>query len=242
MSGDGLKDKLKANINAIYLGQMARDIGHDVANVITIMIGKTRIVKGLLDKEPLDKEKIKKMISDVENNFQRILNIIFYQRVYYIKEADAIFSYTQSEEMVQDLKNLFEDRLTKKGVKLTIENGLTPADSFNINKFLILRSLSYLIQNAVESMRLDNPEIDYIVTVKIVKNGSGVAIHLVDNGEKVEESVIKTMFEPFFSTKNDVAAMGLGLSMLVELLQKINASVRFNQSGETKEFVIEIPA
>ncbi|MFN8370079.1 MAG: HAMP domain-containing sensor histidine kinase [Bacteriovoracaceae bacterium] len=192
-----------------------------------------------MEKDPLDKDKIKKMIGDIENNFQRILNIIFFQRVYYIKDSDAIFTYAKPEELVLDLKNLFEDRLTKKGITLKIENAIGPGEPFILNKFLILRSISYLIQNSIESMTLDSLEVSNAISIYLEKNGDKLLIKVSDNGKKISEDVVKTMFNPFVSTKDDLTSMGLGLSLVVEILQKIGATIKFQQNGETKEFLIE---
>jgi signal transduction histidine kinase len=83
------------------------------------------------------------------------------------------------------------------------------------------------MQNAAEAIGQEGEVIIY----SQVQSGC-LEIRFTDTGRGIPESMLKKIFEPFFTTKTDDGAMGLGLTIAHEIIQKYKGSI----------FVENIPA
>jgi PAS domain S-box-containing protein len=70
-----------------------------------------------------------------------------------------------------------------------------------------------------------------------------VAIHIIDNGQGISETVREHLFDPFFTTKPIGQGTGLGLSISYQIIvDKHQGHLKCNSTvNEGTEFVIEIP-
>lgn len=68
------------------------------------------------------------------------------------------------------------------------------------------------------------------VTISVVRSGKDVVIHIADNGEGIAKTNWETVFEPFYTTKNNSANYGIGLSYCYAVMQKHGGSVYIAQS------------
>lgn len=82
------------------------------------------------------------------------------------------------------------------------------------------------------------------ITIKTLPlEGDRVAIHLIDNGPGIPESVQQRLFDPFFTTKPVGKGTGLGMSISYQIVaEKHQGSLRCVSSpGQGAEFIITIP-
>ncbi|MCR6631574.1 MAG: ATP-binding protein [Magnetospirillum sp.] len=63
-----------------------------------------------------------------------------------------------------------------------------------------------------------------------------------DNGTGVEQAVGEHIFEPFVTTKNGGAGLGLGLSISRGICTDMGGSLSYRNVADGAEFVIELPA
>lgn len=76
---------------------------------------------------------------------------------------------------------------------------------------LFTRAVEHLLANALESFDSEKGSIE--VKIKpMSKNGTGVAVEVIDNGCGIPDDVLDRIFEPFFSTKS--SSLGLGLTLV----------------------------
>ncbi|MCT4564736.1 MAG: ATP-binding protein [Maledivibacter sp.] len=76
-----------------------------------------------------------------------------------------------------------------------------------------------IIQNAIDALiekRLNHRRID----IRIFSKGSMQVVQIQDNAGGIDESIIKDVFEPYFTTKSKGKGTGLGLHMSKVIMQK----------------------
>lgn len=80
------------------------------------------------------------------------------------------------------------------------------------------------------------------ISTKVI-NEEWIAIHIIDNGLGVCETIQPKLFEPFFTTKPIGKGTGLGLSISYQIIVEKHGGKLYCQqaSGQGIEFVIEIP-
>jgi PAS domain S-box-containing protein len=83
-----------------------------------------------------------------------------------------------------------------------------------------------IISNAADAL----PDTGAIVTIRVTEENGEAVIEIADNGHGIGEADIRRIFEPFFSTKQDVGT-GIGLWVTRELVEKNGGSVAVHSGG-----------
>jgi len=121
---------------------------------------------------------------------------------------------------------------------LVFENAIDPALMIDADREQLYRVLLNVIRNAADAVKdreLGN------VTVNAVREGTGVAIRICDNGRGIPDAVQAKLFQPFAaSTRSD--GTGLGLAIARDLARAHGGDVALestHQSGTC--FRVDIP-
>jgi signal transduction histidine kinase len=95
-----------------------------------------------------------------------------------------------------------------------------------------------LVKNAVEALE---GRADALVRVRTTVEGESVVLAVEDNGPGIPESVQKSLFTPFFTTKEK--GTGLGLSISERIVRGHDGEMTLRSVvGEGTTFRIRLPA
>ncbi|WP_431811638.1 ATP-binding protein [Lysinibacillus sp. FW12] len=103
----------------------------------------------------------------------------------------------------------------------------------------LLALLNNLSANAVEAI-----EGQGIISIAIQRQEDNTVITVCDNGKGISQQDLSIIFEPGYTTKyNDdgVAATGIGLSHVAELIEKLKGSISVESNNQYTTFKITIP-
>ncbi|MFJ7734461.1 ATP-binding protein [Lysinibacillus sp. NPDC097231] len=103
----------------------------------------------------------------------------------------------------------------------------------------LLALLNNLIANAIEAI-----EGQGVISIDIQKLQDDTVITVCDNGKGISQSDLSIIFEPGYTTKynvDGVAATGIGLSHVAELVNKLNGSISVESNNRNTMFKITIP-
>lgn len=152
---------------------------------------------------------------------------------YLRSKHDNINDYVQYlSETTDDFRNFFNPKRDKEllGITKPIENALhilqTPLENKNIEIIKdfqttkeyslyqneIMQVVINILRNCEEnftSRQIKNPQI----TIKTFEDSNYLIISLCDNGGGIENIIMQNIFDPYFSTKDEKNASGLGLYM-----------------------------
>jgi signal transduction histidine kinase len=109
-----------------------------------------------------------------------------------------------------------------------------------------------ILSNAIDALEEKNQQktptkqVSHPSTIQIqteVCRENWAAIHIIDNGAGISETVREHLFDPFFTTKPIGKGTGLGLSISYQIIvDKHQGHLKCNSTvNEGTEFVIEIP-
>jgi signal transduction histidine kinase len=97
-----------------------------------------------------------------------------------------------------------------------------------------------LLNNARDAMRKSRKG---IITIKTRMLGNGVEIRFSDDGPGIPADIIGKVFDPFFTTKSPGEGTGLGLSMLLKIMEEHKGSITVeSKEGKGATFIIHLPA
>jgi two-component system, NtrC family, nitrogen regulation sensor histidine kinase NtrY len=139
---------------------------------------------------------------------------------------------TNLKDLLGRVKTLLDTKLDENHVRFDMENvqGEIIADPELMEHVFI-----NLILNAVEALEGKTGK---VIEVKTTSDSKGnVSIHVIDNGEGMDERTAEKIFIPFFTTRK--AGSGIGLALTKQILQLHNADIRFNtEKGKGTEFIV----
>jgi len=179
-------------------------------------------------------EDIRSVISDSFNGLKRVKNIITDLKS---------FTYSQSTELeICDINHVVDETLTLLKFEITdeilIEKQLDVVPQFMAHNGLMVQVLTNLVKNAIQAMREHNTQ-SPTVTITVQQRDDNILILIKDNGPGIPEESRGKIFDPFFTTKTVGEGTGLGLSVVFNIIKRLNGELSFNsKTNQYTEFVI----
>lgn len=120
---------------------------------------------------------------------------------------------------------------------------ITGDDNINLATYpgVHAQILTNLITNSVRHgfNDIENNHID----INIVQLADVIKVHYQDNGIGLSDEVQKRIFEPFFTTARKSGGIGLGMSIVYNLItQKLNGTIQVTESGSGTGFIYTFKA
>lgn len=172
-------------------------------------------------------------IHEVKKDSQRILSGLL-RITDYSKKDDFLLS--ELAAMVTAANERYSAMLNK-----TLKFHYEVLVDFKTDQYIpLLALLNNLASNAVEAME-DSGEI----TLTIKEEASYICFLVEDTGKGIPQEDMPLIFEPGYTTKyNDkgVAATGIGLSHVQEIIQKLEGEIHVDSSSGGTQFLIKIPS
>ena len=104
-----------------------------------------------------------------------------------------------------------------------------------VRKIVFTFFISNLVKNSIQATEnIEDPKI----TVSIKKVRKKAIIEIQDNGVGVPKNIKEKIFEPKFTTKSK--GMGLGLSIIKNLVTNYNGNIDFSSKKGSTIFKIEL--
>ena len=107
-----------------------------------------------------------------------------------------------------------------------------------LDRTQLIRIITNLVKNAIQSIPEEQPEKLVLVTVKEINQE--VLISVKDNGTGIETENTEHIFEPKFTTKN--SGMGLGLGIIKNIIENYKGTITFEtELGIGTTFTVSLP-
>jgi len=209
-------------------GRLAGGIAHDFNNLLTAITGYSGLVLDALEHgHPVrdDVEEIKKASGRAASMTRQLLAFSGNQPRH-LRTVDV----NQCVRNVERLLRVFANGGIH--LDLSLEPGLPPV---NADPGQIEECIMQLAANAKEAMRhggtlqiqtgvrtLNRTRLD---ARPPIGPGEFVTISVVDTGDGIEAEALQHLFEPFYTTKNNPASKGMGLSIVYGIVRQSAGSI-----------------
>ncbi len=186
---------------------------------------------------PFILEDIRAIVSDSFNGLQRVKNIITDLKS---------FSHNQAgEKTFCDIKTVLDESLKMLSYDLENRVSITQEVSFSGVFYscagLLEQVLLNIIKNAAQAMEKAGTQAPAI-SIKISEIDDKLEIRIKDNGPGMSKETKAKIFEPFFTTKPIGEGTGLGLSVVYNIVQRLDGRIECNSKpGLFAEFVMHFP-
>ena len=222
------------------LGRLSAGIIHEINNPLNFATTGLYTLrnKGKLlspDQQPEYSETLK----DIEDGLQRVRTIVSDLRSFSHFENEQVDSVNVREVVNMMLRFLSHEWKDKVEIIVDIPEDHVVA----ANKNKLVQVLVNLAQNSLDALKkkafsADKPS---IWLEGRVRHGRS-AIIVRDNGEGIDAKNMDKIFDPFFTTKDVGEGMGLGLSIVYQIVQHYGGQISVkSEVGKYCEFALEFP-
>ena len=215
------------------LAQVAAGVAHEINNPLASIAQSMTLFKRAIS----PRHHRYQYIGKIEECIERIARIV--KQLYQLNRPEPPLF--QSNDIIDTVRNgveIMKDLSAKRGIKVISRLPSTPIAA-KISHSDVIQVLCNLIQNA-----LDVSEPDDKISISVVPRSDTVAIRVRDHGPGIPPEIAPHIFEPFFSTKSEANAggMGLGLAISHNLIEAMGGTLDFKTSiGRGTTFTIKIP-
>jgi len=221
------------------LGKLSSSVAHEINNPLSGILIYTKLLYKQVSNPELYASKRDSMLKHlklIENETKRCGDIVKGLLDFSRKDQDDF----EPKHIHETLKETYE--LMTHPIKIANISFLTDfsakSDFIYCNPNQIKQACIAILVNASEAvrengeiiMRTKNPD-DDTITFEISDNGSGIA-----------DEDIPHIFEPFFSTKQDVSGIGLGLSIVHGIIQNHKGKIQVqSELGHGTTISVNLP-
>ncbi len=212
-------------------GQLAAAVAHEIRNPLTVVRGFLQLYNEKdTSSNPLNKEHIKLMISELDN-----AELVISQFLSIAKpDKDKKMELVDVKMILQSVTELLKSYglLHDNTIDLYVEG-----DSFIfINAIEFKQLMINIIKNAIEASKLGDS-----VMIRTTTKNNFVEIKVIDQGKGMSEEELVPLGTPFYSLKSN--GTGLGLMICYHIIGKYNGTIHFQSSkGNGTTVTIRFPA
>ena len=143
-------------------------------------------------------------------------------------------------DVIEGAYKVFKSKLRKNKIVYKIEANINKCNIFG-SKGKLEQVFINLFQNSIDAV--SDLKKDKIINIKIHKPNrrNYIYIYFEDNGAPIPIEFRNRIFEPFFTTKDIGKGTGLGLSISMGILESHKCTIKLNEKGKNKFFIIKMP-
>ena len=216
------------------VGKLAAGVAHSIRNPLTSVKMRLFSLNRTLDMSHTQKEDFEVISEEISHIDTIVQNFLEFSRPPKLK-----MKRNSPSEVVDLVLQLLRHRLESSNVnvKLHRQNTLPEID---IDPEQMKEVFVNLIVNVCESIEGDGLIEIYEKEGFIKSIGKVVIIRLVDNGPGIPESIRESVFQPFYTTKEE--GTGLGLSIAERIIENHGGRLDLgSKEGEGTTFTITLP-
>ena len=229
------------------IGQLAGGIAHDFNNILAVIVGYGEILREQLQNQPSAAEDLQMMLRGAQRATDLVQQILAFSRKTK-HERSPILMQTVLKEALKFLRSTVPSSI-EIVPRISTDLPLVLADPTQI--YQVVMNLS---TNAVHAMRgtqgrlevrleAIHADTEFAVNHAGLREGEYVRLSMSDTGHGMDEATLKHIFEPFFTTKGQGEGTGLGLSVVLGIVQAHGGGIFvYSRPGEGTIFHLYLPA
>lgn len=203
-------------------GRMAATIAHEINNPLESVMNLVYLARESCPSE----SEAQGYLQTAEKEIERISHIAR-QTLGYYRDAGATAA-VSIQEVLESVLGLYHSRLTAR--RISVECQIDNVPAFTARRGELVQVFSNIIANSIDAMK---PGGRLRVHAAEAINGklTGVQVAIEDEGSGIEEEHLAKIFQPFFTTKNNLGN-GIGLWIAQQLTEKHGGRIAITSSTQ----------
>jgi PAS domain S-box-containing protein len=213
------------------MGRLTSQIAHELNNPIYGIMNTLELLKTEIPPESKRRRILELSLSEIQRLSEMLRNMLSFSKPEEEKRRPI-----KIDELIEGILLVMEKQMKESNIQ--VETSLAPdipeiMASTNQMRQVMLN----ILKNAKEAMPKGG-----ILTVRTVREGEMVIIHIQDTGIGIPEKIRDKVFEAFFTTKQKVKGVGLGLSVCYGIIKDHCGEIKIeSEEGKGTTFIISLP-
>ena len=200
------------------LGELAAVVAHEVRNPLGGISGAIQILRERSPEGSRDRAIMRDILHRVEALDTLVIDLLIFA-----KPKPPVFIATKIHSLLVSIATTFQQDSTFSNISVRVE-GDKPTASIDPHQFSM--AIRNLMLNAAQAM-MGTGKIKLVV--RITKEGD-VSITIRDSGPGLTSEVMKSVFEPFYTTKH--RGSGLGLSVTRQIVEAHGGTISAGNASD----------
>lgn len=229
------------------IGQLVGGLAHELNNPLNFIGGIIKPMKMNLEdlksfSKDLEKsesyEEMQMLLKGVEEGTQRASSVI--------EKLKAISPKIRTQEKEDfDLSDCIDECIFQIENETEnhhiISNLMQQSLVISSNYYELSKILYHILINALQAVADNHPN-NRKVYVEVLDLGEKVQIVIQDNGTGIPKDLKNKIFDPFYTTKSEIGASGLGLFIARTLVERNKGSIKVeSDQREGSTFIVSLP-
>jgi signal transduction histidine kinase len=219
------------------LGRLSAGVAHEINNPVSIITQNAGLFKDLLEmsETPPSKERMLELLESVIRSADRCGGIT-HRLLGFAKHMDIQAETINLKELLLEVLGFLEKEAEYRDINVTFD---FPEEDLTIksDRGQLQQVFLNIINNAFAAVA-DGGNIQLGISET---DSYHVSVWILDDGVGIPEENLRSIFEPFFSTKKGTGT-GLGLSITYGIAQKLGGEVSVqSRVGAGTRFVVTLP-
>ncbi|MCH8288794.1 MAG: PAS domain S-box protein [Candidatus Marinimicrobia bacterium] len=231
-----MKEHLAYAERLAAIGQMGAKIAHELNNPLQIISARAELIAELSGSE-----KIRELSDDLQTEIQHVIEISSsYMRLG--KQSPAEMESLNINETIMSLMKTLGTLGHIKYLNINT-NYEEPLPTVYGDREKVIQVFRNLIINAAHSMEKTESK-TLTVTTSYQAETSSVVVEVTDTGTGIKKKDLATIFDPYFTTKEEGVGTGIGLVIVRDVVEmEMGGTIKIDSAiGRGTTFTISFPA
>jgi two-component system NtrC family sensor kinase len=213
------------------MGRLTSQIAHELNNPIYGIMNTLELLKTEIPPESKRRKILELSLSETQRLAEMLRNMLSFSKPEEEKKRPI-----KMNELIEGILLVMEKQMRESNIKVeTFFDDEIPEVMASTNQ--MRQVMLNMLKNAKEAMPKGGT-----LTVKTSKEVNKVLIHIQDTGVGIPEEIRDKIFEAFFTTKQKVKGVGLGLSVCYGIIKDHGGEIKVeSEEGKGTTFRIRLP-
>ncbi len=218
------------------IGQLSAGLAHELNNPLSGVLIYTRLMKEKLAKNTIDKEQLQSNLTKIESAIDYCTGIIR-GLLDFARQSEPLLRPVTVSRAIDKALSLVEHEPRMKLVEAVREE--TPDLPLVVADFnQLVQVFINLLVNAIQAMNNGGR-----LTIRTETEDGWVKMSVSDTGSGISPENMERLFTPFFTTKEDIKGVGLGLAVSHGIIERHGGRIEARSSvGKGSTFTVFLPA
>jgi len=222
------------------LGVMASGLAHEINQPLQIILAVAQNCTRDIQRDAIDTEGILADLEHIATTIKRIDKIVNHLHVL-ARERKPELEAVDVNTVIENSFIMFHQQLKSRGIE--IKRNFSPdlpavkADMIQLEQVFI-----NLISNARDALDSLEGGADRTITISTREQNGHIQVRFQDNGVGIASEDLPSIFDAFFTTKQEKGGMGLGLYIVQDIVKSFGGAITVDSRiNEGTIFLISLP-
>jgi two-component system NtrC family sensor kinase len=213
------------------MGRLTSQIAHELNNPIYGIMNTLELLKTEVPPESKRRRILELSLSEIQRLSEMLRNMLSFS-----KPQEEARKRISLNELLEGILLMMERQMRESNIRVVLDlDHEIPEVMASTNQ--MRQVMLNMFKNAKEAMPHGGT-----LTVRTAKEDQKVSVHIQDTGVGIPEEIRNKIFEAFFTTKQKVKGVGLGLSVCYGIIKDHGGEIRVeSEEGKGTTFIISFP-